>query len=140
MGFWNNKYQQLIYNPESHFYYFKTKNNKNNMERLKLSCKNYYFTQKGNAVYCHIKVYNKFTNYKNEVTEIATCAPDEEFDLKTGQRLARSRAEKVAFAQFKGWLDHYYIPKRLDENDEIFELSDRMKQYIEHQENYIKTF
>lgn len=110
------------------------------MEKLKLSCKGYYFTRKGNTIYCHIKVYNNIIGYKSSVTGQATCGDGDNFNEITGRRLARSRAERDAFAQFHGWLIWKRIPKALEMVDALQDCVERMQQYTEHQKEYIKMF
>lgn len=109
------------------------------MEKLKLSCKGYHFNKKDNVITCHIKVYNTNLGYYNEVTGKSICSPDDEFDEVLGRRMARSRAERDAFAQFHGWLIWKGIPKELDKVAAMQDAADRMAQYVEHQREYINS-
>ena len=110
------------------------------MERLKLSCTSQYFTKHNNVVTCHAKFCSKKFNYHLETTGRAICAKDDKYDYKKGMKLARSRAEMYAFAQFRGWLDFYYIPRLLDFVDATMDIRDNMRKYTEYQKEYIKTF
>ena len=110
------------------------------MERLKLSCTSQYFTKHNNVVTCHAKFCSKKFNYYLETTGRAICAEDDKYDYEKGKRLARCRAEMYAFAQFRGWLDHCYIPKLLDFVDATMDIRDNMNKYTEHQKEYIKSF
>lgn len=64
---------------------------------------------------------------------------DDIFDVETGKKLARAKAEKQAFSNFKGEMKKFLeYNKRLD--IKIKTTIEKMNSYIEHQKEYIKTF
>lgn len=70
---------------------------------------------------------------------IARCAEDDKFDVKKGKQLARARAEKEAYIQYQNILcglkklsDDYSASCRYTINC--------LKDYIQHQKEYIKQF
>lgn len=86
-------------------------------------------------------VYNCDDNwnmYKRTVTGVAKASP-KEFDIETGKKLARARAEKAAYQEYKE-----YIIKQLKmnniEKEALVDRLNRVNGYIEHQKEYIKTF
>lgn len=61
------------------------------------------------------------------------------FDIEVGKKIARAKAEKEAFIQFKTMLLNYenkVFQARLD----ISKAIEKMSSHIEHQKEYIKTF
>lgn len=66
-------------------------------------------------------------------------AKHESFDENVGKRLARARAEKEAYIQYRD-----FLKMKIHEHDnEINELSNALNKaltHIENQKNYVKTF
>ena len=61
------------------------------------------------------------------------------FDIEVGKKIARAKAEKEAFIQFKTMLLNYedkVFQARLD----ISKAIEKMSSHIEHQKEYIKAF
>lgn len=61
------------------------------------------------------------------------------FDIETGKKLARAKAEKEAFSRFKAEMKKFLKwNKALDKK--ISATIEKMDNYIAHQKEYIKTF
>lgn len=126
-------------------------NESNNNESKDVKKPNYIKLQHVNLIYrtneskgvvtaietFHIPIFN----YTFRTVGVATVdeSKNDIFDLETGKKIARAKAEKEAFSRFKGILKEYI--KRLNEN--IYNLNatiDRTEGFIEHQKEYIATF
>lgn len=61
------------------------------------------------------------------------------FDIEVGKKIARAKAEKEAFTQFKAMLLKYE-DKLFQARLEMSKAIDTMSSHIEHQKEYIKSF
>lgn len=61
------------------------------------------------------------------------------FDVETGKKLARAKAEKEAFSRFKAELKKF-LKWNMALNDKLNAIIEKMDNYIAHQKEYIKTF
>lgn len=61
------------------------------------------------------------------------------FDVETGKKLARAKAEKEAFSRFKAELKKFH-KWNMALNDKLSATIKKMDNYINHQKEYIKTF
>ena len=61
------------------------------------------------------------------------------FDVETGKKLARAKAEKEAFSRFKTELKKF-LKWNMTLNDKLNATIEKMNNYIDHQKEYIKTF
>lgn len=61
------------------------------------------------------------------------------FDVETGKKLARAKAEKEAFSRFKAELKKF-LKWNMALNDKLNATIEKMNNYIDHQKEYIKTF
>lgn len=64
---------------------------------------------------------------------------DDIFDVETGKKLARAKAEKEAFSRFKAELKKF-LKWNMALNDKLNATIEKMNNYIDHQKEYIKTF
>lgn len=70
---------------------------------------------------------------------IARCAKDDKFDIKKGKQLARARAEKDAYIQYRNILGTL-MSISVDYLASLKYTINCMKEYIQHQKDYIKQF
>lgn len=61
------------------------------------------------------------------------------FDVETGKKLARAKAEKEAFSRFKAELKKF-LKWNMAFNNKLNATIEKMNNYIDHQKEYIKTF
>ena len=61
------------------------------------------------------------------------------FDVETGKKLARAKAEKEAFSRFKAELNKF-LKWNMALDDKLNATIEKMNNYIDHQKEYIKTF
>lgn len=61
------------------------------------------------------------------------------FDVETGKKLARAKAEKEAFSRFKAELKKF-LKWNMALDDKLNATIKKMNNYIDHQKEYIKTF
>lgn len=61
------------------------------------------------------------------------------FDVETGKKLARAKAEKEAFSRFKAELKKF-LKWNMAFDDKLNATIKKMNNYIDHQKEYIKTF
>ncbi len=61
------------------------------------------------------------------------------FDVETGKKLARAKAEKEAFSRFKAELKNF-LKWNMTLDDKLNATIEKMNSYIDHQKEYIKTF
>ena len=61
------------------------------------------------------------------------------FDVETGKKLARAKAEKEAFSRFKAELKKF-LKWNMTLDDKLNATIEKMNNYIDHQKEYIKTF
>ena len=61
------------------------------------------------------------------------------FDVETGKKLARAKAEKEAFSRFKAELKKF-LKWNMSFDDKLNATIEKMNNYIDHQKEYIKTF
>ena len=61
------------------------------------------------------------------------------FDVETGKKLARAKAEKEAFSRFKVELKKF-LKWNMDLENKLNATIEKMNNYIDHQKEYIKTF
>ena len=61
------------------------------------------------------------------------------FDVETGKKLARAKAEKEAFSRFKTELKKF-LKWNMTLDDKLNATIEKMNNYIDHQKEYIKTF
>lgn len=61
------------------------------------------------------------------------------FDVETGKKLARAKAEKEAFSRFKAELKKF-LKWNMALDDKLSATIRKMDNYIDHQKEYIKTF
>ena len=61
------------------------------------------------------------------------------FDVETGKKLARAKAEKEAFSRFKVELKKFR-KWNMTLDDKLNATIEKMNNYIDHQKEYIKTF
>ena len=61
------------------------------------------------------------------------------FDVETGKKLARAKAEKEAFSRFKAELKTF-LKWNMTLDDKLNATIEKMNNYIDHQKEYIKTF
>lgn len=61
------------------------------------------------------------------------------FDVETGMKLARAKAEKEAFSRFKAELKKL-LKWNMVLDDKLNATIEKMNNYIDHQKEYIKTF
>lgn len=61
------------------------------------------------------------------------------FDIETGKKLARAKAEKEAFSRFKAELKKF-LKWNMALDDKLNATIEKMNNYIDHQKEYIKTF
>lgn len=61
------------------------------------------------------------------------------FDVETGKKLARAKAEKEAFSRFKVELKKF-LKWNMSLDDRLNATIKKMDNYIAHQKEYIKTF
>lgn len=61
------------------------------------------------------------------------------FDVETGKKLARAKAEKEAFSRFKAELKKF-LKWNMNFDDKLNATIKKMNNYIAHQKEYIKTF
>nr|UWI39025.1 MAG: hypothetical protein [Bacteriophage sp.] len=61
------------------------------------------------------------------------------FDVETGKKLARAKAEKEAFSRFKAELKKF-LKWNMALDDKLSATIEKMNNYIDHQKEYIKTF
>ena len=61
------------------------------------------------------------------------------FDVETGKKLARAKAEKEAFSRFKSEMKKF-LNWNMTLNDKLNATIEKMNNYIDHQKEYIKTF
>ena len=61
------------------------------------------------------------------------------FDVETGKKLARAKAEKEAFSKFKAEMKKF-LKWNMALDEKIFATIEKMDNYIAHQKEYIKTF
>ena len=61
------------------------------------------------------------------------------FDVETGKKLARAKAEKEAFSRFKAELKKF-LKWNMALDDKLNATIEKMNNYIDHQKEYIKTF
>ena len=61
------------------------------------------------------------------------------FDVETGKKLARAKAEKEAFSRFKAELKKF-LKWNMSLDDKLNATIEKMDNYIAHQKEYIKTF
>lgn len=61
------------------------------------------------------------------------------FDVETGKKLARAKAEKEAFSRFKAELKKL-LKWNMALDDKLSATIKKMDNYINHQKEYIKTF
>lgn len=61
------------------------------------------------------------------------------FDIETGKKLARAKAEKEAFSRFKAELKKF-LKWNMNFDDKLNATIKKMDNYIAHQKEYIKTF
>lgn len=61
------------------------------------------------------------------------------FDVETGKKLARAKAEKEAFSRFKAELKKF-LKWNMALYDKLNATIEKMNNYIDHQKEYIKTF
>ena len=61
------------------------------------------------------------------------------FDVETGKKLARAKAEKEAFSRFKAELKEF-LKWNMALDDKLSATIRKMDNYIDHQKKYIKTF
>lgn len=61
------------------------------------------------------------------------------FDVETGKKLARAKAEKEAFSRFKAELKKF-LKWNMTLDDKLNATIKKMNNYIDHQKEYIKTF
>lgn len=61
------------------------------------------------------------------------------FDVETGKKLARAKAEKEVFSRFKAELKKF-LKWNMALDDKINATIEKMNNYIDHQKEYIKTF
>lgn len=61
------------------------------------------------------------------------------FDVETGKKLARAKAEKEAFSRFKAELKKF-LKWNMVFDDKLNATIKKMNNYIDHQKEYIKTF
>lgn len=61
------------------------------------------------------------------------------FDVETGKKLARAKAEKEAFSRFKAELKKF-LKWNMNFDDKLNATIEKMNNYIDHQKEYIKTF
>lgn len=61
------------------------------------------------------------------------------FDVETGKKLARAKAEKEAFSRFKAELKKF-LKLNMALDDKLNATIEKMNNYIDHQKEYIKTF
>lgn len=114
------------------------------MEKFKLKFGNvkYQVDEVKKVVVARLKTYWNGTNgYYNPIHTIgvARCAKDDTFNIKKGKQLARARAEKEAYIQYQNIL--YSLKKRTDDYSASLRYTiNCMKDYIQHQKDYIKQF
>lgn len=70
---------------------------------------------------------------------IAHCSPDDTFDENIGKKIARARAEKEAFIQYKRILKDM-LKQQCKEVSELQQHIDTVDTYISQQREYIKSF
>lgn len=61
------------------------------------------------------------------------------FNVETGKKLARAKAEKEAFSRFKAELKKF-LKWNMSLDDKLNATIEKMDNYIAHQKEYIKTF
>ena len=61
------------------------------------------------------------------------------FDVETGKKLARAKAEKEAFSRFKAEMKKF-LKWNMTLDDKLNATIKKMDNYIAHQKEYIKTF
>ena len=61
------------------------------------------------------------------------------FDVETGKKLARAKAEKEAFSRFKAEMKKF-LKWNMALDEKISATIEKMDNYIAHQKEYIKTF
>ena len=61
------------------------------------------------------------------------------FDVETGKKLARAKAEKEAFSKFKAEMKKF-LKWNMALDEKISATIEKMDNYIAHQKEYIKTF
>lgn len=61
------------------------------------------------------------------------------FDIETGKKLARAKAEKKAFSRFKTEMKKF-LKWNIALDDKLNATIEKMNNYIDHQKEYIKTF
>ena len=61
------------------------------------------------------------------------------FDVETGKKLARAKAEKEAFSRFKAELKKF-LKWNMNFDDKLNATIEKINNYIDHQKEYIKTF
>lgn len=61
------------------------------------------------------------------------------FDVETGKKLARAKAEKEAFSRFKAELKKF-LKWNMALDDKLNATIEKINNYIDHQKEYIKTF
>jgi hypothetical protein len=124
-----------------------------NNEAIKLSVTDtiYYVNEKTKAVGCKlyfdvkgsrdaITVIKHFSdNNCYEVTAEARLNPGDTFDLETGKRVARAKAESMAYKRLNNLL--YRISQRLlNVLSDIDNFAYKTDDVIEHNDNYLKQF
>lgn len=108
------------------------------MERFKLQFINfnYVVNEKEGVVICICKVKPKEENNVITVTGIAR-AGKYSFDVNVGKKLARARAEKQAYIEFKNHISNI-LETYVCVVDKLVHTIDFMSDCIDHQDDYIK--
>ena len=115
----------------------------NNIETFKLQ--NIAIEFKVNEVKNTVTAIEKFVipKFKLRFTTVGVSKLNTEkgdiFDVETGKKLARAKAEKEAFSRFKAELKKF-LKWNMALDDKLNATIEKMDNYIAHQKEYIKTF
>lgn len=115
----------------------------NNIETFKLQ--NVAIEFKVNEVKNTVTAIEKFVipKFKLRFTTVGVSKLNTEkgdiFDVETGKKLARAKAEKEAFSRFKAELKKF-LKWNMALDDKLNATIEKMDNYIAHQKEYIKTF
>lgn len=115
----------------------------NNIETFKLQ--NVAIEFKVNEVKKTVTAIEKFVipKFKLRFTTVGVSKLNTEkgdtFDVETGKKLARAKAEKEAFSRFKAELKKF-LKWNMALDNKLNATIEKMDNYIAHQKEYIKTF
>lgn len=120
-----------------------TEEKKKNIELFKLQCKtiDYKFNKNKQVVTAIETFMSPLCGLKYKTVGVAkfNAEKDDKFDIEIGKKLAIAKAKKEAFTLFKIDLNKLLKTNKLI-HDRLEGTVNQMNSYIEHQNEYIKTF